>query len=106
MTKIVCDIIFDKDQRNCNVMLEASGHATGSVEACAGVSAIVEALNAYVQVSVHVSETYEHIVEPGHFVIRASGDVVLGEVWRMACIGLKRIALSYPKQVSVTSKTT
>lgn len=92
-------INFDIDGRA--MMLEVTGHATGSPEACAGISAIVEALSTYISVSAHVSRVCEHKVDDGNCIFRVSGDSALAEVWRMACIGLKQIALAYPGQVSM-----
>lgn len=81
--------------------LEVDGHAAGAPEACAGISAIVEAVSTYVGCSDHVYAVYEHTVQEGYCIIRASGDCAAQEAWRMACIGLAQISMAYPEQVSV-----
>lgn len=86
--------------------LEADGHAVGSPEACAGISALIEMLDGYLENAGddHVWTIHERWAEDGTACVRASGDEALGEVWRAACIGLTRIALAYPQIVSVEWK--
>lgn len=83
--------------------LEADGHAVGSPEACAGVSALIEALDGYLENAGddHVWSIHERWAEDGSACFRASGGEDLGEVWRAVCIGLTRIALAYPQAVGV-----
>ena len=97
MTAIKCSI------GDGEYTLEADGHAAGSPEACAGISAIVETLDGYLTNASgeHVYSIHEKWVEDGTAGFSASGDDALGEVWRAACIGLMKISLSYPDFVSV-----
>lgn len=98
MTEIVCAA---GDNGECR--LRAQGHATGSVEACAGVSAILEALDGYLSYGGgHVKEIRERWIAPGDVGLDVMGDEALRQVWRMAGIGLMRIAKAYPAQVCVS----
>lgn len=101
MTTITCEIVGNE------MSIELDGHATGSPEACAGVSAIVEALGTYIKGAGkrHVYKLYEHWVSPGSCGFRLRGDSAMAEVWRMACIGLTQISMAYPGQVSMTWET-
>lgn len=83
--------------------LRAEGHATGSREACSGVSAITNALMLYAVNEVsHVSTIHTMEEEDGRFCLRFSGDEQAGAAWKMAVMGLVSISRSYPEQVRVT----
>ncbi len=84
--------------------LRAEGHATGSVEACAGISGILYALAGYLRNGelagmVHGVEVY---LAPGRSCICFAGGREAEAAFTMAEIGLRQIALSCPEQVRVT----
>lgn len=97
MTKIYC--AQNKDRYS----LRAEGHATGSQEACSGVSAITNALLLYAINEIdHVRVIHTMEEEAGHFCLRFSGDETAGAAWKMAVMGLISISMAYPEQVAVT----
>lgn len=97
MTKIYC--AQNKDRYS----LRAEGHATGSQEACSGVSAITNALLLYaINEPDHVRVIHTREEEAGHFCLRFSGDETAGAAWKMAVMGLISISMAYPEQVAVT----
>lgn len=97
MTRVTCE------QIGSLFLLKVDGHATGCPEACSGISAIVEALGTYImqQDNEHVSSVSEFILDSGYCLFKVEGDSALAEVWRMAEIGLKQIAMAHPDFVSV-----
>ena len=97
MTKIFCELGED-------LVLELDGHATGSPEACAGISALVEALGSYIEADKghHLYAVHECRVEPGSCTFRVKGDETATEVYRLVCIGLAQIAMACPEQVSIS----
>lgn len=97
MTTIICEIAGSE------MSLELDGHATGSPEACAGISALVEALGTYIvdAGAKHVHRLYERWIEDGSCGFRLRGDQTMAEVFRLVCIGLMQISMAYPDQVSI-----
>lgn len=97
MTSIWCEINGEE------LSLEIEGHATGSPEACAGISALVEALGTYIMDAGagHVNRLYERWIEDGSCGFRLRGDKTMAEVWRLVCIGLMQISMACPDQVSM-----
>ena len=97
MTKIFCET-------GDELLLELDGHATGSPEACAGISALVEALGSYIKADLgqHLDTVHECRVEPGSCAFRVKGDETAAEVFRLVCIGLAQIAMACPEQVSIS----
>ena len=74
MTRIYCA------QNKGRYSLRAEGHATGSQEACSGVSAITNALMLYAVNEVsHVSTIHTMEEEDGRFCLRFSGDNQAGD---------------------------
>lgn len=97
MTKIYCASNGDR------YSIRADGHATGSKEACSGISAITNALMLYAVNEVsHVSTIHTMEEEYGHFCLRFSGDDQAGAAWKMAVMGIISISKTYPEQVQVT----
>ena len=84
--------------------LQAVGHATGSVEACAGISGILYALVGYLRNGERegVVHGVEVSLAPGRSCIRFAGGREAGAAFAMAEIGLRQIALACPEQVRVT----
>lgn len=96
MTKIYCA------QNKERYSLRAEGHATGSQEACSGISAITNALMLYAVNEVsHVSTIHTREEEDGHFCLRFTGDDQAGAAWKMAVMGLVSISKAYPQQVEI-----
>lgn len=97
MTKIYCA------KNKGRYSLRAEGHATGSQEACSGISAITNALILYAVNEVsHVYTIHTMEEEDGHFCLRFTGDDQAGAAWKMAVMGLISISKTYPEQVQVT----
>lgn len=97
MTKIYCA------HSGTRYSIRAEGHATGSQEACSGVSAITNALLLYaINDTDHVRVIHTREEEAGHFCLRFSGDETAGAAWKMAVMGLISISMAYPEQVAVT----
>lgn len=96
MTKIYCE------RKQSRYTLAAEGHAAGSPEACAGVSALTNALLLYaLNETGHVRAI--HAMEEGEalFQLCFTGDDAAGEVWKAAVLGLASIAKAYPEQVQM-----
>lgn len=97
MTKIYCA------HSGTRYSIRAEGHATGSQEACSGVSAITNALLLYaINDTEHVRVIHTREEDAGHFCLRFSGDETAGAAWKMAVMGLISISMAYPEQVAVT----
>lgn len=79
--------------------LTSEGHATGSEEVCAGVSAIVYALAGWV--NNYASDNVVIELESGDARIVFSGGSEAEAAFDMAVIGLKQIELGHKKSVSV-----
>lgn len=91
-------------QRSGNrCILSAKGHATGSVEVCAAVSAILYALAGYLANAVHERyiEFYEHRMEEADVMFDFSGDECTAAAFEMAAIGLAQIAKAHPEYIVV-----
>lgn len=99
MTRIWCQI-------GDELALEVAGHATGSPAACAGISALVEALGTYIEADqgTHIHKVLAHTVEPGACSLRVEGDEAAAQVWRLVCIGLAQIAMACPEQVRLVGE--
>lgn len=81
--------------------LELRGHAAGSPTACAGLSALTNALTLYLErYPVRV-----HALEEGEGVYRAdfAGDDAAA-VWACVVLGICSIAAAYPEQVEVAGE--
>ena len=97
MTKVDCAHGGTRDS------IGAEGHATGSQEACSGISAITNALLLYaINETDHVSVIHTREEEVGHFCLRFSGDETAGAAWKMAVMGLVSISKAYPQQDETT----
>lgn len=85
------------------LVLQAQGHATGSEQVCAAVSAITLSLLGY---ALNIQARGEGLVsqqkaEPGEFYLRASGDARLRGAFEMAKQGLLQLENSFPQYIAV-----
>lgn len=78
--------------------LRAEGHATGSPQVCAGVSAIVCALEGYLEAE---GLEHERDVAPGEASLFARWSREVEAAFTLAAIGLLRIAKGYPSFLQV-----
>ena len=81
--------------------LTAEGHASGSPEACAGVSAILCALAGWLENAPAGVGVEKITTEPGRAALRFSGGAAAETAAELAEIGLRRIALAAPEAVRV-----
>jgi len=79
--------------------VEATGHATGSVELCAAVSTLVQTLDAWL--TLRGSAVSERRIEPGDCRLRFSGHCC-GVVWELMCVGFRGLEATDPETVHVT----
>ena len=84
--------------------LSATGHATGSVEVCAGVSAILYSLAGYLENAAMARELEISVLrlESGDAVIEFEADGQAREAYEMAVIGLIQMAQMYPQYLVVS----
>lgn len=82
--------------------LSADGHATGSEQACAAVSAVLYGLSGYLaNGGAHARLLESPDMESGRVRLRFTGDAAAEEVWRMALISLLQIQAAEPERVRV-----
>lgn len=81
--------------------LELRGHAAGNPAACAGLSALTNALTLYLE----RHPVRVHALEEGEGVYRAdfAGDDAAA-VWACVVLGICSIAAAYPEQVEVAGE--
>ena len=84
--------------------LSATGHATGSREVCAGISAIFYALAGYLENAAMERELEISVLrlEDGDAVIAFAADGQADAAYEMAVIGLVQMARSYPQYLVVS----
>jgi len=80
-------------------ILSAKGHATGSVEVCAAISAIVYALAGYLMN--HDIKISEQRMEEADVLLDFSGDECAAAAFEVAVIGLAQIGQQYPGLLQV-----
>lgn len=80
-------------------ILSAQGHATGSVEVCGAISAIVYALAGYLVN--HDIKISERRMEDADVLLDFDGDDCTAAAFEMAVIGLAQIGQQYPKFLQV-----
>jgi uncharacterized protein YsxB (DUF464 family) len=83
--------------------VSAQGHATGSVEVCAAVSALMYTLDGYLNNA--PVRIYEERFEPGDVLLRFEGGVEAETAFNMTAVGLQMLELSFPDHVSVYLST-
>lgn len=94
MTRIVAS------RKDRDYLLIITGHATGSVEVCAWVSALAHALILYILNNLgKISELQELREESSCVDIRLTGDIA--EAFDMAMMGFLAVEESMPEHVSV-----
>ena len=79
--------------------LECKGHATGSEEVCAGVSAIIYALAGWAEN--YAESDVKTELEPGDALVMFSGGSECEAAFDMAVIGLRQIELGHPEYIAV-----
>ncbi|MEG1564650.1 MAG: ribosomal-processing cysteine protease Prp [Bacteroides sp.] len=83
-------------------LLTLEGHATGSETVCAAISAIVYALEGYLEnAGAHIYAILENETASGNVHLHYLGDESVTAAWEMAYIGLAQIQLQYPDLLSV-----
>lgn len=85
-------------------LVQAKGHATGSTEVCAAVSAILYELAGFLanaQGDMEQVKIYGWKLEDGHVILDFEGGDCIGTAWVMTVIGLRQIEKQYPKFISV-----
>lgn len=81
--------------------LTADGHATGSAQVCAGISALLYALLGWLT-NAGDAEIDEAEMEPGHaHIVSLGGGDATEAAWDMAVIGLLQIEQQYPDYITV-----
>ena len=80
-------------------ILSAKGHATGSVEVCAAISAIVYALAGYLMN--HDIKISQQRMEDADVLLDFAGDDCTAAAFEMAVIGLAQIGRQYPEFLQV-----
>ena len=89
-------VAIHREENNCTVV--AKDHATGSREVCAGVSALVTALQGWLHNDSHVTILHEHVA-PGDVRLVWDGDI--GSAWDMFLVGLLQIQHDYSDYLEV-----
>lgn len=79
------------------------GHAVGSPEVCAGISAIVYALAGYLKnaEAENRANIYTIDLNSGNVELQVTGDDRTGGAFESAIIGLKQIAQKYPDYLKI-----
>lgn len=87
--------------------LVLDGHAQGSSEVCSAVSAIAYALAGMVTnaAAEGTAQALETELRSAHASIRFRGGAQEAGAWRMAVIGLKQIAETYPEYLQMEERT-
>lgn len=95
------DIRVQRDGTRCT--LSAQGHATGSEQVCAAVSAVLYALAGYVTNAIRERyiEVYDWRMESADVVLDFNGDEGTTAAFEMAVIGLAQIAQKHPEYVHI-----
>ena len=88
------------EKRDGHMRIAAYGHAVGSPAACAGVSALLCALCAYLRQDAK-TEVYRCRLESGNAVLEFSGGEGAAAAFEMTAGGLRQIAMGYPSCVRI-----
>ena len=89
----------------CRFLLEAKGHATGSVEACAGISALFTALHSYlINAKDYIRDIEIETNEDGYYRIEFEGDETAFTAYMVILSGLLSIEKGYPDFIRVKRK--
>ena len=80
----------------------ADGHATGSEEACAGVSALLYALAGWLKNVPDRVRVFKSHMEPGQVTLIFYGEEAARTAFEVTMIGLAQIAAKFPKSVSIS----
>ena len=82
--------------------IECNGHATGSEQVCAAVSALMYALIGFLGNQPDLDDViYESKIESGHSLVAFKG---YDEAFEVVRIGLLQLAYSYPEYLKITEK--
>lgn len=95
------NIYAERSGKRC--LLVAKGHATGSEQVCAAVSALVYALAGYLTNAIRERyiEFYREQLESGDVVMDFNGDDCTAAAFETVVIGLQQIAQQYPEFICV-----
>ena len=89
-------------ERGGEYALSADGHATGSEQTCAAVSAVLDGFLGYLANSgAHARLLEAPELESGRVRLRFTGDAAAGEVWRMTLISLLQLQAAEPERVCI-----
>lgn len=96
-------LIMDVESGFYHCEIKAEGHATGSAEVCAGISAVlfelVGALNNFSSIN-----PLRVQMDPGDAMLAFEGGTVAKLAYEMTVIGLLQIEKSYPGYMKVSSE--
>lgn len=84
-------------------LVAAKGHATGSEQVCAGVSAIMYALAGTIKNN-HCCKELDCKIQDGFLLCKFSGGREAAAYYELTVIGLKQIANSYPEYIEIVPK--
>lgn len=85
-------------------LVQAKGHATGSVEVCAAVSGLLYALAGFLQNRRDAARDVHIKLESADAEIRFCGDEVADAVFILTVIGLAQLEASTPEYIAVDYK--
>ena len=88
------------EKRGDKMRIRACGHAVGSPAACAGVSALLCALCAYLRQD-DATKLHRCKLESGNAVLEFSGGEGAAAVFTLTADGLRQIAMGYPSCVRI-----
>lgn len=97
-------VAYKMDGGKCSIA--ANGHAEGSSEVCAGISAIMYALGGWLVNAAQDGKAKVHCIklDSGCAELSATGGEDVESVFSMAIIGLMQIAQAYPQHVKILEK--
>lgn len=95
------EVIIRRDGRMYYV--SAQGHATGSVEVCAAVSALMYTLDGYINNA--PIRIYEECMEPGNVLLRFEGGTEAEIAVDVVSVGIEMLELTFPDHVSASIMT-
>lgn len=88
------------EERGKRHRLFVQGHATGSEAACAGISAILYALEGYLALN-ETARLREVRMKSAEVVLDYEGGEDVETAYEMAVVGLVRLSTAYPEQIRV-----
>ena len=99
---VIKTYLEDRGQGRAKFGITAQGHATGSVEACAGVSALMEALHCYLlNAKDYIQKIEVETNKDGFYRIEFEGNDTAFTAYMVILSGLLSIEAGYPEYVQV-----